>query len=387
MRLTRALCLCVWVLLIQAAWALEPFVITGGGPGGLAAAIRLRQLGHQVVLLEGRHRDYIRRFHLGLRAESLARLDQLGVLDDVAERSGYSPAEVQEWRRNFRPSKSPEEMLAGSTLAYVRMNDLEEVLYKRAGALGVDLRYGRSVVLSQWPDVMIHRGVMDERGKFWPQGEPEQRLRPELLIVAQGVHSQTRADLGIEVQMESTVAWFMGMLWDGPSQAEAQRMVRLREEGFVQHVVAIGHRRYPQTWALVQVPEEVALQPEQSRLRYACAQLSELLDAPVSPHEIVWGGFLSKVQNRRAVRVVKGNAVLFGDAARSGFAWSSSGANLALSADLQSLETLVSDIESGRADAFARFEASLQQASSAWLKADGARFERSGAQSPSSGPR
>ena len=68
---------------------IENALVIGGGPAGLAAAIKLAERGIQVVILEMRSPDYSRPHHLNAREDTLHSLRDLGVYEQVRQASGW----------------------------------------------------------------------------------------------------------------------------------------------------------------------------------------------------------------------------------------------------------------------------------------------------------
>ncbi len=119
-------------------------VVIGGGPGGSTAAALLAQSGHRVVLLEKAHHP---RFHIGesLLPANLPLFRHLGIADAVhaigIEKWGvefYSPTHgrtqdyrfADSWRKDLPHSYE------------VRRSELDEILIRRAGALGARIVEG-----------------------------------------------------------------------------------------------------------------------------------------------------------------------------------------------------------------------------------------------------
>lgn len=349
-------------------------VVVGGGPGGLAAAITLRQLGVEVTVLEARNENYQRMFHLALRPDTVQALDQMGVLETLALPSGYTTAEVSELRTAYPATREAPEMLADVSPFVVRINDLEKTLQQRAVELGVDYRPDTTMSYDHWPELWAQPGKMEVAGGFHPEGEATFLGQVDLLVAAEGIRSPLRSQLGITFKPESGYTWFTGLLFPQPSPTRFRRWLRSKPEGFEQHVIALGHKAYPDTWCLIELEPKAAYLSREERTAYACRQVGELFGIPLQPEQLLWGGLFSKVQKRRAERVVEKvgdlHCAIVGEAARAGYAWSSCGANLALVCDPRSLARLVESLREDQPEALATFEREIQSSSDAWLKQD-----------------
>jgi 2-polyprenyl-6-methoxyphenol hydroxylase-like FAD-dependent oxidoreductase len=128
---------------------------------------------------------------------------------------------------------------------------------------------------------------------------------------------------------------------------------------------------------LVEVDPDHRQMREAAQIReYFCHEATQLAGRTVETDQVRWGGnYLSFVQNRQADHMTAGdNVVLFGDAARTGFAWSSGGANLCM-VDVQNVDRLVDDLSSGkRQEGLERFEWRTRYTGEAWLIAGANEF-------------
>ncbi len=125
-------------------------VIIGGGPAGAVCAARLAALGRRVILFErGRHP----RFHLGesLLPGSMGVLDAIGVLDEVGARflvkrgarfvQGAGGPSAHAVRYAFAEAFRPRWDHAFE----VPRDEFDELLFRRAGACGAEVREGWEV--------------------------------------------------------------------------------------------------------------------------------------------------------------------------------------------------------------------------------------------------
>lgn len=153
--------------------------IFGAGVAGLGAAIALRQKGFDVRVYERRDSPSQMGAGIVLWPNAAWVLEQLGVLDQFASRSGR-PVRMQ------RISSSGEDLgaiditeinrrLGNPSLAILR-RDLQQVLTARLASLGVSVRYGHAV-----EDV-----ATDPGGKAGARFRNESRVEADVLIGADG---------------------------------------------------------------------------------------------------------------------------------------------------------------------------------------------------------
>jgi flavin-dependent dehydrogenase len=123
-------------------------VIIGGGPAGSVCAARLASLGRRVAVLE---RDRHPRFHLGesLLPNSLGVLQAIGALDEVRSRflvkRGARFVDGADARRSARYPFSEAFHAKWDHAFQVPRDQFDELLFRRAGACGADLREGWEV--------------------------------------------------------------------------------------------------------------------------------------------------------------------------------------------------------------------------------------------------
>jgi flavin-dependent dehydrogenase len=123
-------------------------VIIGGGPAGSVCACRLASLGRRVVVLE---RDRHPRFHLGesLLPNSLGVLEAIGALDEVRSRFIVKRAarfvDGADARRSTRYPFSEAFHPKWDHAFQVPRDQFDELLFRRAGKCGAELREGWEV--------------------------------------------------------------------------------------------------------------------------------------------------------------------------------------------------------------------------------------------------
>lgn len=371
----------------------EDVVVVGGGPAGLASAIRLAERGFPVRVLEIREEAYQRPHHLNLRQATLDSLEALGVLDRVMERSGPIQREESLHTGEIRTPQAESlvrgrigfnarRLLGSDSVVQVRISDVEDALHERALELGVKVEKGWRADLEQvreGPEAGMFRLVAervrrDGREGFQPTGETRDLGVPGLVLLAEGTNSPTRAKLGIEFEELSEPTWFLGGHVETGLGPVVRKALRTGEDGTVRKLMATGHGHYPQTWVSVQCRPELARAPHEERVQELCEQASFLLNTRLRPEDIRWGaGLVTVVQNRQADQAHAGlNVLLVGDTVRSGSVWASGGINLALGVDTDHVTTLVDEVNSGsrsRTRAMAAYDRKIAHATRAWHEA------------------
>ena len=318
---------------------IENALIIGGGPAGLAAAIKLAERGMQVVVLEMRSPDYSRPHHLNAREDTVHSLRDLGVYEQVRQASGWHDHPVCESR--WEPLHGKADLtLAEASVGQVRISDVERALYEKSKNMGILFLEGQTAQLQPGPDGMYSVVAQPVAG-----GPADAMGQPDLVVVADGANSPTRKALGIEFVEESSARYYLGGLIDKPIGPDF-RKVGLYDGKQLLHMMATGHSKYPSTWISVEGDSRLQTMSPQERDRYLAERGSILLNQTITPEDIGWGsGQMTIVQNRRAEESTAGsNVVLIGDALRTGSVWVSGGLNLALTTDVYNLQQVVDNI-------------------------------------------
>lgn len=378
-------------------------VIVGGGPGGLAAAITLAKMGMKVTVLEARANEtgdkpaHARPHQISLRQDSLEMLKTLGAYDDVIGGAGFVEKEVHikhdgqteqvservpegKAQDHDQPGLIRPTLLHTDSVSQVRISDIEKALLKQAQELGIEIKAGVKADLTKSAngtsyDVNIRNVAKDGDG-YKPFGESSSLGTADLVVVADGAGSPTRAALGIDVLEESAAKNYLGGHIQKGIDAQTRKATIIEANGMERHLMATGHAQYDQTWVSVEItPEEAKLPPEQ-RAQLLAEKSQWVMKQEISTDDIGWGaGQVTTVQNRRADTTTAGdNVVLLGDAAGTGSVWVGGGLNLALTTHLSALKALVTRMNMGsdRQTSLKIYDQSIQWATTVWHEAGAA---------------
>lgn len=180
-----------------------PVIVIGAGPVGLSAALALSEQGIDSLLIE---RNAVISEHpkaRGLAARTMELFRNWKVEDEVRERELPESIARLTWKTDFQgelithvvPDNSVFESVSPSNRALVSQDKLEEVLWKKVESCSqiTSLKNHHAKVLLQNPDsVLIQLHNLETNTVH--------ELEAQYVIVAEGAHSSTRKELGVEME-------------------------------------------------------------------------------------------------------------------------------------------------------------------------------------------
>ncbi|GGC84733.1 hypothetical protein GCM10011512_09460 [Tersicoccus solisilvae] len=170
--------------------SVEKVLIVGGGFTGLTAGIALARRGVAVTLVE-RAKAWARVGHgLTIQGNALRVFKDLGVLDDIIARGFPEEDGVTLYFADGRTMSHLQTPRTGGddlppTIGVLRP-DVHEVLVSKAESLGVEIRLGQELASFQDDGTAATSVLTDGTTETW-----------DLIIIAEGIKSRTRAELGI----------------------------------------------------------------------------------------------------------------------------------------------------------------------------------------------
>jgi len=256
-------------------------LIVGGGPAGLATAIRARECFDRVVLIDRGRPPIDKACGEGLMPDGLARLEALGVRLPREARMPFSGI------RYLEGDLMAQGEFPGVVGHGIRRVRLQRAMVERAREVGVDLRWGTAARGLEASGVRTDRGLLGAR----------------FLVGADGLHSRVR-------------------LWAGLDGAPARR----RRFGVRRHYrVEPWTGRVEVYWARGCEAYVTPVAPRCVGVAMLCsdrpARFDELLDRFPALRRRLDGGTIESEDRgagpleQRTRRVLRGNVALVGDAA------------------------------------------------------------------------
>jgi flavin-dependent dehydrogenase len=167
-------------------------LIIGAGPAGALAAVHLRRLGHEVLVLE---KQQFPRFSIGesLLAQSLALIEHAGLLEAVqAAGFQYKNGAAFAWRDRYAAYNFADKFSPGPGYTYqVPRADFDQLLIGEAARLGTDVRFRCEISSVAFDESGPQVGWRDEHGNTHSH-------RPRFVLDASGFARTLPRLLGLE---------------------------------------------------------------------------------------------------------------------------------------------------------------------------------------------
>jgi flavin-dependent dehydrogenase len=167
-------------------------LIIGAGPAGSLAAVHLRRLGHEVLVLE---KQQFPRFSIGesLLAQSLALIEEAGLLDAVqAAGFQYKNGAAFAWQHRYAAYNFSEKFSPGPGFTFqVPRAEFDHLLIREAAKLGADVRFRCEITAVDFSGDLPQVQWRDADGR-------EHRHRPRFVLDASGFARTLPRMLGLE---------------------------------------------------------------------------------------------------------------------------------------------------------------------------------------------
>ena len=189
-----------------------PVLIAGGGPGGMAVALTLHQIGVPCIVLEAVQELRPLGVGINLQPNAVRELHDLGFGNEQLDRVGIQAREWALVGRNGNDVYSePRGLLAGYRWPQysVHRGELQMMMFRGVlDRLGPDaVRLGQRVVGYRQDGHTVHAQVESRDGSRY-------ELAGSLLIAADGLHSAVRAQMH---PTQPPIQWGGAIMWRGTS--------------------------------------------------------------------------------------------------------------------------------------------------------------------------
>ena len=315
---------------------MHDLAIAGGGPAGLAAAIRAAQRGFRTVLFERSGDVPDKACGEGLMPSGARELSRLGVAIGEGERAAFRG--IRYLQEDGTVLEAPFE---GETGIGIRRTVLARALRERALSCGAELRQGSVIAARSLGDCVELRAG-------------DETLEARLVVAADGLHSQLRRAAGLEEPAA------------GPTRYGIRRHFALPPwTDFVEVYWGPGAEAYvtpvgPRSVNVAFLRRRETADGFDALLEQFPALRRRLSDAPFASEARGAGPLLQRARARSGPRLV-----LIGDAAGYVDAITGQGLSLAFAASAVLMKELPDDLSVDLGPALRRYDAGLR---SRWLR-------------------
>lgn len=274
-------------------------LVVGAGPVGLTAALVLKQLGHDVLIVDGQAAGANTSRAAVVHSHTLEILEPYGVVPALVERGVHTPVfTIRDRDQVLIPVPFDDLPTAYPYTLMISQADTEKFLLRRVTELGVEVRRPVTVTtVTQEADAVV--ATLDDGS----------RLRARYLIGADGMHSTVREQAGIG--------------FTGGSYAESFTLADVRLRGGVPRGEVILYFSPAGLVVAAPLPDDmfrIVAAVDEAPHEPDIAFVQRLLDergpraVPAEVTEVVWGSRF-RVHHRLADTYRHGRILLAGDAA------------------------------------------------------------------------
>lgn len=329
-------------------------LIIGGGPAGLAAANTIRKVcaGSDVICVEARGAE-VREACIntkGYSVEGLAALDvdlsflspvtRLEFRDDIAN-VAFVETPAMPHAAGPRAVMPTADMLKSWLVAQALLWQVERALYEAARAKGVQVVPHGHVTLATESNTKRQHAVLHV-----PGAASVDLGYPDLVVVADGSHSDTATALGVTRQLHGDARRIISGCFDLDLGGLSKFWFKHADNGEVVRSFLFGHAQEKKTFVQAFVPSNVT-GPEAERTYYLEA-VSQLAGVPISDLKPRWITPLFSHQCSMASQAVFGTNVIFaGDAFMSCGGLLGAGLNNVLGPGIDSISAVTLGLAAG----------------------------------------